>query len=321
MTRITSTSNIYSTNSILESAKQWALWGATTFPCRSAGVSKSPLVQGWRNRLYKTPQEIEDENEFRYSPKYGYPNIGVLCGCKQFGDEDGNILVCIEIDNEDAAKAFLNAFPEQCQKTRIEISANKRLPHIFLWTPPPVPFGMFHWNGEHGGEIRSRENTIIAPSIDPITKNKYETLNNVPPATFKSIKSVIDFFFSDKEKENLIKFSGKKKKNVFDNQPQTRYNASTRIEAIRRKFPTSIDVFDAFGLKGDREACGDQIRIKGYGGLLCEADGYGWFQHGNNWGGDQIDALAFVLYGRPVDKKNKEEFNFICSLLLEKTLE
>lgn len=303
-------------NDIVAMAQRWAEWGATVLPCQNgidvvnpkfAPNAKVPLHKDWQRTPYLRSKEVVAQ-----FPAHTPLNLGILGGCERFGVSGAPKLVCIEFDHPDAATNFFIEFGETLRKrpTRIEYSASKNLAHVFMWVQDAPKYVKFPWCGEHGGEIRSIGNTVVAPSYNPKSNKYYQVFADVPPAVYTHIERIVAFL-KPVEVLNFEKLNRDAPPIVINGKP-------TLISVIKERFPTSLAVFHHF--EWDREGLEDMgdgnIRVKGHGGLICR--GAVWNHFVSNVGGDVIDAAAYCLTNGEaiLDRADRQQLFKIAQALI-----
>lgn len=286
---------------IVGTANLWDEWGATLLLCSRGGEGKAPIAKRWQRTKY------EENARTIAALQRGDYNLGALCGAHRFGNPDEPTLVNIDFDSAELAELFEERFPELFRETRVERSGGKGLPHLFMWVDARPANCLFDFGEKHGGEIRANElNIILYPSVHRTSGRSYGIVNDRPPSVMSDLKDVVAWLKPTPSAAPLEKSPGA--------------GSNELATAIKARFPTALAVFDHLGYLGDREPqANGEIKIRSNQGLFC--NGWRWYQFGSEVGGDQIDAAAFCLLGRSLDRRNPTEFLAIARRLVPEAMD
>lgn len=152
----------------------------------------------WKVRQYRPNTRIEIENWFN---KMDFPNIAGLGG-----KTSGNLAFIDHDKIEGLRKIERNPIYQDVRNnTRVSLSANKHLPHLWLRTPYPVRSSK---NLEFGYDIKAEGGYIMFPDSEIIGKHKKEQLMMYQFENFTDILTLnedqIKFFGLEKADEERI---------------------------------------------------------------------------------------------------------------------
>ena len=227
-------------------------------------------------------------------------NIGAVHG--------PNGYAMIDIDhNAGAMESLKEKFP-RLMGGRIELSGGgagyhvpmflERLPELGWDNSKQRPKGNKTWRTPQGDvNIRARYcQTVLKPSIHP-SGRLYEFWQEGDIVRLPDVDGVIEYLNGVCPAQAILEA-----RHVVQPTP---HGGPLDIKAY---FPDVLGVFQSFGMAGDTQAEGGEVRILGNGGLLIQTDKQVWYSFREEMGGDVVDAFGFCLYGGQWNRYDKKQF-------------
>jgi hypothetical protein len=159
---------------------------------------KRPIGESWESQRLTLadgtpdPKRISNfEKAFAAAQRDGYPNIGLL------GGEASDNLIAIDFDHH-VERNFCRPELEELLLSAVVVKTGKEGGagrHVWLKTDEPL-LNCYRWHhdGELCGEVRGLCNTLVPPSIHPVTGDRYELLSgswqNLPKIPYSQIKEL-----------------------------------------------------------------------------------------------------------------------------------
>lgn len=233
------------------------------------------------------------------NPNY---NVGAVHGLNGY--------ISIDIDHNTGIFEKLTADLPQYTAGRIEQSGSGKGYHIPLFidefpqlgydSSKQRPKGNKTWATRQGDvNIRARYcQTVIPPSIHP-TGGLYKFLNEKSITRLHDVNELVSWLNIQAPQAAAV--------TPQRNRPPVS-NPNDALAHLKDQFPFLVETFASVGITGEVERVGDELRIKGHGGLFVNELTRRWYNFRDEMGGDVIDAFGWAKYGASWDRYNRQQF-------------